>query len=156
MEEKKVDLVYPSNVAELFMAVYVLRNVKDNFILFSVDFKEHLDEIMLNYFENLKDPEESLKAFYECFSKSKSKKYFADAFKYDFEKNMLVAEADINTAASIVSKYNLKSVNMIDLIVREFEKHCKSEEKKNGNSERKYIKLGLSKAMTECGNSNSN
>lgn len=175
MEEEIKIVNCISNFSELFLAIYASNNVNDdNMIYFSTNIKEIFLKLFTkieykNYFksinlikinENDEIVDMNLDKFLKHLQSSKTKKYFAEEFKYDVQKNALKAVADLNIADSTIKSYDEESIKTVTSIVESYENiqlmeyYSKEEEKEE---KRKYIKLTLnSKAMTECGNSTSN
>ena len=152
--EKKLNHV--SDLSELFMAIYALNNIdEEEKVSFSTNFKSKLETIIDDYNEILmqynfviyEDDQEMFDkdGFFNYLKKAKSKKYFADEFKYNLVDNKIYFDADKKSSESIMKSYDDESVSLVSEMVDRFEKLEKEEtkEERKNKIKRNYISLKI-------------
>ena len=154
MEKKELKKInHISDFADLFMAIYTLKNVnEDNVVEIPAAFKNALDETIDEYFGSFvektsfvnEDGDFDKNLFYEYVKCSKSKKYYADDFKYNLKNNTINYEANKEYASNLLKTYNSESIIFVNNFTSKYlEKMENESEMFDIDLKRKYIKLNI-------------
>lgn len=161
IEEKQISRI--TDFSEIFMALYSLKKSdKDGNLYFSKNIKEYFQIIfsendnIIQLLEKMNLTEIDLNLFLKWLEQSKSKTFFADKFTYDLEQDKIKTLINLENAKEIKKSYKKEDIKLVEPIVNKFIELQNEEFVEEQFQKRSYIKLSLRKAMTECGNSNSN
>lgn len=147
VEEIK-EIEYMSDFADLFLAIYSLKKIDDNNMLYiSKYFNDIIRDVMLNYeFNNPSLLDEqglfNIDKFLEKLKPSTVKKFWRDDFIYDMQKDCIFTKVNLEIAQIKSIEYNDENTKLMHQIVDEvIETENEINELQSKVGERKYTLL---------------